>query len=121
MDVAWRIRPMWTALGWRVDRNASRPPRPSERVRIPQPLIKSRLPSGRGATEQPNVTSDGEATLSPFFWFLVVLTGIGTGLMGDLMMVILFNVQHLAYGYSIGAFFHLGSFETAVEHAPAIR
>jgi CIC family chloride channel protein len=117
---------MWTALGWRggdtgKGGTAGKGSRPSERVRVPQPLIKSRLPSGRGATEQPNVTSDGEATLSPFFWFLVVLTGIGTGLMGDLMMVILFNVQHLAYDYSIGAFFHLGSFETAVERAPAIR
>ena len=95
--------------------------RPSERVRVPQPVIKSRLPSGRGATEQPNVTGDGEAVLSPFFWLLVVLTGLGAGLLGDVMMVILFNVQHLAYGYSIGSFYHAGSFETAVEHAPALR
>ena len=93
----------------------------SERLRVPQPVIKSRLPSGRGATEQPNVTGDGEAALSLVFWLLVVLTGIGAGLLGDAMMVILFNVQHLAYGYSIGSFYHVGSFETAVEQAPALR
>jgi CIC family chloride channel protein len=95
--------------------------RSSERLRVPPPVIRSRLPSGRGATEQPNVTGDGEATLSPVFWLLVVLTGIGAGLLGDAMMVILFNVQHLAYGYAIGRFYHAGSFETAVEHAPALR
>jgi len=95
--------------------------RPSERLRIPQPLIKSRLPSGRGATEQPNVTGDGEATLSPAFWILIVLTGVGAGLLGDAMMVILFNVQHLAYGYGITSFFHVGDFETAVERASALR
>jgi chloride channel protein, CIC family len=93
----------------------------SERLRVPQPVIRSRLPSGRGATEQPNVTGDGEATLSLVFWLLVAATGIGAGLLGDAMMVILFNVQHLAYGYSIGSFYHVGSFETAVEQAPALR
>src|SRR5579875_76290 len=95
--------------------------RPSERVRIPQPVIRTRLPSGRGATEQPNVTGDGEAALSPLFWLLVVLTGIGAGLLGDAMMVILFNAEHLAYGYDIGSFFHAGTYETAVGHAPALR
>jgi H+/Cl- antiporter ClcA len=90
-------------------------------VRTPRPLIRSRLPSGRGATEQPNATGDGEVTLSLFFWVLVVATGVGAGLFGDAMMVILFNVQHLAYGYSIGAFFHSGSFEAAVERASALR
>lgn len=95
--------------------------RPSQRVRIPQPVIRSRLPSGRGATEQPNATGDGDATLTPFFWGLVVATGVGAGLLGDAMMVLLFNVQHLAYGYNIGSFFHEGNFETAVEHASALR
>ncbi len=93
----------------------------SERVRVPQPVMRSRLPSGRGATEQPNVTGDGEAALTTVFWVLVLLTGIGAGLLGDAMMVILFNVQHLAYGYSVGSFFHMGNFETAVEHASALR
>jgi H+/Cl- antiporter ClcA len=95
--------------------------RPSERVRVPQPVIRSRLPSGRGATEQPNVTGDGDAALSLGFWLLVVAAGIGAGLLSDAMMVILFNVQHLAYGYDIGSFYHDGSFEAAVEHAPALR
>jgi H+/Cl- antiporter ClcA len=93
----------------------------SDRVRIPQPVIKTRLPSGRGATEQPNVTGDGPAALSPVFWLLVVVTGVGAGLLGDAMMVILFNVQHLAYGYGVGSFFHVGSFEAAVERASALR
>ena len=97
------------------------PGRPSERVRVPQPLLRSRLPSGRGATEQPNVTGDGEAVLTPSFWLLIAATGVGAGLLGDLMMIILFNVQHLAYGYGIGAFFHVGDFETAVTRAPAPR
>jgi CIC family chloride channel protein len=95
--------------------------RRGERVRVPPPVIRSRLPSGRGATEQPNVTGDGETALTPVFWLLVVLTGIAAGLLGDAMMVILFNVQHLAYGYGIGSFFHVGNFETAVERAPAPR
>jgi CIC family chloride channel protein len=95
--------------------------RPSERLRVPQPVFRTRLPSGRGATEQPNASGDGEAALSPAFWLLIVATGIGAGLLGDAMMVILFNVQHLAYGYSIGAFFHSGSFEAAVERASALR
>ncbi len=95
--------------------------RPNERVRVPPPVIRTRLPSGRGATEQPNVTGDGDAVLSPVFWLLVVATGVGAGLAGDAMMVILFNVQHLAYGYGIGSFFHVGDFETAVAHAPASR
>lgn len=95
--------------------------RPSERVRVPAPLLRTRLPSGRGATEQPNATSDGDATLTPFFWVLVVATGVGAGLFGDAMMIILFNVQHLAYGYNVGSFFHAGSFEAAVVRAPALR
>jgi H+/Cl- antiporter ClcA len=96
--------------------------RDTERVRVPQPVIKSRLPSGRGATEQPNAAGDGEAELSVYFWALLVATGVGAGLLGDLMMAILYNVEHLAYGYDIGSFFHTGtSFETGVEHASALR
>ena len=77
-------------------------PHESERQRIPQPFIKKRAPSGRGAMEQPNITSYGPAALTPRFWMLVVLTGIAAGLFGDLMMVILFNVQHIAFGYHSG-------------------
>ncbi len=80
----------------------------SERIRVPAPLLKRRLPSGRGATEQPNVKGDGDAQLNVRFWIALVLTGVATGLFGDLMMLILFNVQHLAFGY------HTGSLETAV-------
>jgi chloride channel protein, CIC family len=89
--------------------------RPPGRVRVPPPLISRRLPSGRGATEQPNAGSDGEAALTPLFWAMVVLTGVAAGLFGDLMMLILFSVQHLAFGY------HVGTLESAVERASDTR
>ncbi|HEX6522546.1 MAG TPA: chloride channel protein [Streptosporangiaceae bacterium] len=85
------------------------------RVRVPPPMISRRMPSGRGATEQPNATGDGNAALTPRFWTMVVLTGIAAGLFGDLMMLILFSVQHLAFGY------HTGPLEAAVERAPGLR
>jgi CIC family chloride channel protein len=34
---------------------------------------------------------------------MVVLTGVAAGLFGDLMMLLLFSVQHLAFGYSAGS------------------
>src|SRR5271166_2477490 len=73
------------------------------------------MPSGRGATEQPNATGDGDAPLTARFWLLVVATGVASGLFGDLMMIVLFSVQHLTYGYQGG------TFEDAVRHAPALR
>ena len=88
---------------------------PIGRARIPPPLISRRLPSGRGATEQPNAAGDGDAALTPVFWAMVVLTGAAAGLFGDLMMAILFGVQHLAFGY------HAGSLESGVEHASDAR
>ena len=90
-------------------------PRSAERVRVPSPLIGRRLPSGRGATEQPNATGDGDAALTPVFWAMVALTGVAAGLFGDLMMLILFTVQHLAFGY------RSGSLESGVEHASDAR
>ena len=93
----------------------SRPPDPAGRVRVPPPLLRSRLPSGRGATEQPNATGDGDAALTPVFWMMVALTGVAAGLLGDLMMLILFSVQHLAFGY------HAGSLEAAVSRASDAR
>jgi CIC family chloride channel protein len=87
----------------------------SERLRDPQPLVKRRLPSGRGAMEQPNIASDWQAALNPRFWAMVVLTGVATGLLGDLMMAVLFNVQYLAFGY------HSGSLQAGIEHASALR
>ena len=59
--------------------------------------------------EQPNATGDGDAALTPRFWLMVVLTGIATGLFGDLLMWVLFGVQHLAFDY------HSGELQTAVE------
>jgi chloride channel protein, CIC family len=88
---------------------------PSERVRVPPPLIRRRLPSGRGATEQPNVTGDGDAPLTPAFWLMLALTGVATGLFGAFLMFILFNVEHLAFGYDTG------SFQAGVEHASYLR
>lgn len=96
--------------------SAQRPPRPpSQRLRYPQPLVRTRLPSGRGAMEQPNVTGDGDAELTLRFWIALVLTGIATGLFGDLMMVILFHMQKFAFGY------HSGSFQVGVLHASGLR
>ena len=80
----------------------------SERLRIPPPLIKRRIASGRGAMEQPNVTHDGDAALTPTFWVAVVLTGIATGLFGDLLMWILSSVERVAFNY------HSGSYAVAV-------
>jgi chloride channel protein, CIC family len=86
-----------------------------ERLRVPAPVIGRRLPSGRGATEQPNATGDGDAPLSTRFWVVLVLTGIATGLFGALLMLILFSVQHAAFGY------HTGALEQAVERASDTR
>ncbi len=85
------------------------------RARVPPPLISRRLPSGRGAIEQPNATGDGDAALTPVFWVMVALTGVAAGLFGALMMLILVTVQHVAFGYSTG------SLEAAVEHASDAR
>ena len=89
--------------------------RPSERLRVPQPLIRTRIPSGRGAMEQPNVTGDGDTPLTPTFWVAVVATGIAAGLIGAAFMLLLFNVQYWAFGY------HSGSYEAGIEAASASR
>jgi hypothetical protein len=65
--------------------------------------------------EQPNITSDGEAALTPVFWAMVAATGVATGLFGDLMMWLLFNVQYLAFGY------HTGSLQHGVEQASGLH
>ncbi len=101
-----------------MDRHAGQPPR-SERLRVPQPVIRRRVASGRGAMEQPNATHDGDAALSPRFWLAVVITGVAAGLFGDAMMAILFLVQRLAFGYSRGGLF--ASFEAGVSAASAER
>ncbi|MBO0803461.1 MAG: chloride channel protein [Nocardiopsaceae bacterium] len=86
------------------------------RERIPSPLIPWRLPSGRGATEQPNATGDGDVPLTPRFWVLVALTGVAAGLFADLMMALLSAVEHLAFGHAPG-----GSFESAVRQSGDVR
>ncbi len=52
--------------------------RPSERLRVPTPLMRRRIPSGRGAMEQPNAIGDGATPLTPAFWAAIVLTGVVT-------------------------------------------
>jgi H+/Cl- antiporter ClcA len=65
--------------------------------------------------KQPNATGDGDAALTPRFWLMVVLTGVATGLFGDLLMWILFGIQHLAFNY------HAGELQAAVERASDTR
>ena len=87
----------------------------SERQRIPQPVIKKRIASGRGAMEQPNVTHDGEAELTPVFWLAVILTGVATGLFGDGLMWVLAQAEHYAFGV------HHGNFEQGVMSSSALH
>lgn len=75
----------------------------SNRLRVPPPLIKQRLPSGRGATEQPNNADDGEAALTARFWVALVVTGVAAGLLGALMMWILYSVEHVAFDFHAGS------------------
>ncbi|HEX4728880.1 MAG TPA: chloride channel protein [Jatrophihabitans sp.] len=84
---------------------------------MPPPLLKRRLPSGRGAMLQPNVTGDGDARLTVRFWLLVLLTGVLTGLAGDLLMWLLFTVEQLAFGASGNG----GGFSDAVARASALH
>jgi chloride channel protein, CIC family len=87
----------------------------SERLRVPPPMIKRRVPSGRGAMEQPNVTHDGETRLTPQFWLAVALTGIATGLFGDLLMWLLAEVERAGFHY------HTGYFQDAVAAVSSSR
>ncbi len=76
----------------------------SERLRVPPPLIRRRVPSGRGAMEQPNVTHDGDAALTPRFWLAVALTGVATGLFGDLLMGVLSLAERWAFHAKTGRY-----------------
>ena len=90
-------------------------PSPMDRVRTPRPVIKKRLPSARGATEQPNAVGDGDAPLTVRFWLLVVATGVAAGLLGVVMMLLLRGVETLAFGDQSAGFL------VSVEHASAVR
>lgn len=63
--------------------------------------------------EQPNATGDEGVPLTPRFWLMVILTGVGAGLFGILLMMLLFTVADLAFGPDAGR----GSFQAAVERA----
>ncbi len=58
--------------------------------------------------EQPNVTHDGDARLTPRFWLAVVLTGVAAGLFGDFLMWVLALIERVAFNY------HSGSYQAAV-------
>jgi len=87
----------------------------SERVRAPRPVLRHRIASGRGATEQPNAVSDAPEVLSVRFWLFLLATGIATGLFGAGTMFLLHSTQHLAFSYSTG------EFQSAVERASWAR
>ncbi|OYV65010.1 MAG: chloride channel protein, partial [Actinobacteria bacterium 21-64-8] len=78
-------------------------------------MIKRRIASGRGAMEQPNVTHDGEAKLTPAFWLAVMVVGVVTGLLGDLLMWVLKLFETWAYH------FHQGSYQDAVASVSGYR
>jgi H+/Cl- antiporter ClcA len=78
-------------------------------------MIRSRLPSGRSAREQPNVTDEGEARLTPLFGMTLAVAAVVTGLFGGALMFVLYSVEHLAFG------FDSGTFENASEHATVLR
>lgn len=82
---------------------------------MPTPWVRYRLPSGRGAHEQPNVTDDGPVPLTAGFWAAVLITGALAGLCGAGLMFVLRTVQHAAFGY------HTGYFESAVVHVDPAR
>ena len=65
--------------------------------------------------EQPNVTDDGEARLTPQFWLAVGLTGVATGLFGDLLMWLLAEVERVGFHY------HSGYFQDAVASVSSSR
>lgn len=54
---------------------------------------------------QPNVPGGDAATGYPAaFWLAVVLTGVGAGLGGGLLMKLLYAVQHVCWSYDSGGF-----------------
>ncbi len=90
-------------------RRVTRPARQSERIREPAPLLRTRIPSRRGATEQPNAGGDGEAALTPVFWVALAGASVATGLLAIALMSLLFHVERLGFG--------AGDYQTAVLRA----
>ena len=86
-----------------------------DRLRRPAPVIKRRMPSARGATEQPNAMGDGDAPLTVRFWLMVLATGVATGLLGVAMIVLLKWVATLAFGDQSSGFL------ISVQHASPVR
>lgn len=84
-------------------------------MRDPAPLVPWRIPSGRGATEQPNVTGDGDTRLTRRFWIALLITAVATGLFGMALMAVLFSLEHLAFGTGPG------NFQDHVERASSAR
>ncbi|MDE2281993.1 MAG: chloride channel protein [Actinomycetales bacterium] len=75
----------------------------SERQRVPQPVIRRRIASGRGAMEQPNATND-DAALTPTFWVALVLTSVATGLFAMFLMWVLAVFERLAFNFTSGSY-----------------
>lgn len=90
------------------------PPAGSERQRWPQPLLRKRIASRRGAMDQPNVTGDGDVPLTVRFWVVLVATGVGAGVFGALLMALLDVVSEIAFGRGAA-----DGFQAAVERAGA--
>ncbi len=53
---------------------------------------------------QPNVTVEDRNLYSTRFWLLVVLSGLGAGICGGLLMRLLRTIEYLAYRYRSGDF-----------------
>ncbi|HEX3719491.1 MAG TPA: chloride channel protein [Verrucomicrobiae bacterium] len=69
---------------------------------------------------QPNIFGyEGSPGFSPTFWGLVVLTGVGAGLGGGLLMELLRSTLHLAWSYNSGDFLTAASKSTS-EHRIAV-
>lgn len=58
------------------------------------------------ASPQPNIEDEPLTVFTPTFWCLVLITGAATGLAAGLLMKLLRLVQHLAWHYHEGDFFH---------------
>jgi CIC family chloride channel protein len=71
----------------------------------------------RQQTPQPNIRKGAAgAGLPPRFWLLVVLTGIGAGLGGGLLMKLLHATQHFSWSYQTGTFLEGVQQSTASRH-----